>query len=238
MSGDRYALRAEGVRKVFGRREVLTNASVWAGRGEVTTLLGRNGSGKSTLLRIACGLLRPDQGTVTLAGRVVLRPRLAAMARRGLVFVPQGRSLVQGYTVSDHFAAVSAVYGSEAERAAIDTMDVAELMGQRASTLSGGERARVALGLALATRPTVLVADEPLVGLAPIDQERIGQLLRAVAATGVAVVTSGHDVAVLMEISDAIIWSVAGTTHHVGSPAEAGEHHQFRREYLGPRPLP
>ena len=80
----------------------------------------------------------------------------------------------------------------------------------------------------------MLVADEPLVGLTPIDQEMLGQALRRVAARGTAVVTSGHDARVLLDISDVILWSVAGTTHHIGSPSAALVHNQFRREYLGP----
>ncbi len=92
----------------------------------------------------------------------------------------------------------------------------------------------VSLALALARRPEVLIADEPLVGLQPTDQEALGISLRALAASGTAVVTSGHDARVLLGISDVILWSVAGTTHHIGSPSDALAHGQFRREYLGP----
>ena len=88
--------------------------------------------------------------------------------------------------------------------------------------------------MAFARLPKVLVADEPVVGLTPIDQEMLGQALRRVAARGTAVVTSGHAACVLLDISDVILWSVAGTTHHIGSPSEALVHNQFRREYLGP----
>jgi ABC-type branched-subunit amino acid transport system ATPase component len=88
--------------------------------------------------------------------------------------------------------------------------------------------------LAFARSPRVLIADEPLVGLAPEDQEFFGSLLRRLAAQGTAVVTSGHDARVLLGVSDVIIWSVAGTTHHLGTPREALAHEQFRREYLGP----
>ncbi len=86
-----------------------------------------------------------------------------------------------------------------------------------------------------ARRPKVLVADEPLVGLAPADQEALAAVLKTMAGDGTAVVTCGHDVPVLLSVSDVIIWSVAGTTHHLGTPAEALAHAQFTREYLGPR---
>ncbi len=93
---------------------------------------------------------------------------------------------------------------------------------------------RVSLALALARAPAVLVADEPLVGLSPRDQEALGDSLRALAGRGTAVITSGHDAQTLLDISDVILWCVAGTTHHIGTPAEALAHSQFRREYLGP----
>jgi len=119
-------------------------------------------------------------------------------------------------------------------RGALEDARLADLMQQRVYSLSGGERVRVSLALAFARLPKVLVADELVVGLTPIDQEMLGQALRRVAARGTAVVTSGHDARVLLDISDVILWSVAGTTHHIGSPSEALVHNQFRREYLGP----
>ncbi|MEM7417477.1 MAG: ABC transporter ATP-binding protein [Gemmatimonadota bacterium] len=234
MSGSPYALRAEGVRKVFGSNEVLTSASVWAKSGCVTTLLGRNGSGKTTLLRVAAGVLRPDQGVVAVDGVALVPAKLHELATRGVMFLPQGRLLVPSLSVAEHFRAIATTFGGSHVDEAVDAAGVESLMPQRAETLSGGEKARVSLALAMARAPRVLLADEPLVGLAPVDQERLGQLLRLLAAQGVAVVTSGHDTPILLSISDEIIWSAAGTTHHIGSPEAAQKHDQFRREYLGP----
>lgn len=243
----RYALRAEGVRKSFGTTEVLTSAGVWARPGEVTTLLGRNGSGKTTLLRIACGDLRPDQGTVWLDGEVVDHPRLHRLARRGLMFLPQDRIVMPGLTLRQHFAALRATLGADgnprrvgepgvadAIAFAIDRTHLEPILDRPTRRLSGGERMRGCLGLALARRPRILVADEPLVGLTPRDQADFGGLLRELAAAGTAVVTSGHDTTVLLEISDTVIWSVAGSTRHLGSADDAREDPRFRREYLGP----
>jgi len=231
---DGYLLRAEGIRKRFGTTEVLKAAALWAKAGEVTTLLGRNGSGKTTLIRIAAGDLRADQGTVWFGGAVRERPSLARAARAGLMYVPQEELLVPGCRVCQHFAALKASFQSARVDEAIRDVRIADLLEQRVGSLSGGERMRVSLALALARRPTVLLADEPLVGLAPKDQELLADLLRGIAREGAAVVTSGHDTRVLLQSSDAIIWSVAGTTHHLGSPSEALRHEQFRREYLGP----
>lgn len=235
MGNDRYVFWAEGVGKSFGSREVLKSAAVWAERGKITTLMGRNGSGKTTLMRIGAGVLRADQGVVSLFGQVMERPRLSVLARRGLMFLPQGRVASSSFTVRDHFLAVAAVFGKTGVDRAISIARMNDVLDHPVSSLSGGEQGRLSLGLAFARAPTVLLADEPLVGLAPVDQEELAGALRAMAEDGVAVVTSGHDTPTLLSVSDVIIWSAAGTTHHIGSPAEALVHHQFCREYLGPR---
>jgi ABC-type multidrug transport system ATPase subunit len=200
----------------------------------VTCLLGRNGSGKTTLMRIAAGDLRADFGTVFFGDVARERPSLARAAREGLMYLPQEQLLMPRRRVEEHFAALAAVFGAESLAEAIREVRIEALFGQRVASLSRGERVRVSLGLALARRPRVLIADEPLVGLAPNDQETFGAVLRRLAGRGTAVVTSGHDARVLLSISDVILWSVAGSTHHLGSPAEALRHEQFRREYLGP----
>jgi ABC-type multidrug transport system ATPase subunit len=230
----RYALWAEGVRKSFGATDVLKSAALWAESGKVTTLLGRNGSGKTTLMKIAAGLMRADQGVVSFMGEANERYTLARLARRGLMFLPQEPLGVPDYRVSSLFAGVEHTYATGRSEEAIAVARLEVLLDQRVRTLSRGERVRVSIGLALARRPSVLITDEPLVGLAPTDQESVAQLLRDLAAEGTAIVTSGHDTRVLLSFADTVIWSVAGTTHHLGSPTDAVANWQFRREYLGP----
>ncbi len=234
MSNAKYTLWAEGIGKAFGSNEVLKSASLWAEPGKVTTLMGRNGSGKTTLMKIAVGVLRSDYGVVSFLGDVRERCSLARLARSGLMYLPQGGLVSPNYRVGDHFLALKSVFASAGIEEAIADARLGDLVHQRVYSLSGGERVRVSIALALARKPKVLIADEPLVGLTPIDQEMLGQALRRVAARGTAVVTSGHDARVLLNISDVILWSVAGTTHHIGSPSDALAHTQFRREYLGP----
>lgn len=229
-----YALWAEGVRKAFGDVEALKSAALWAEPGKVTVLLGRNGSGKTTLMKVAAGVLRPDQGVVSMAGNASERHRLPALARLGLMFLPQEHVGVPAYRVRSLFAAVERTFATGRSGSAIDATALGHVLDQRVSSLSRGERVRLSIGLALARDPTVLIADEPLVGLAPKDQEAIARHLRGLAARGAAVVTSGHDARVLLAHADVVIWSVAGTTHYLGRPTDAVDHWQFRREYLGP----
>lgn len=228
-------LAAESVGKAFGGRVVLKAASVWARAGEITTLMGRNGSGKSTLMRIACGWLRPDFGTVRWNGRVVRRPRLHRLAREGLFFVPERGVLASAFTVRENLEAVARRFGAAASVAeAAERMGIGHVLDNHPPELSGGERRRASLAAAVLRRPTCLVVDEPYAGIAPRDLDVVTSVLRSLASAGAAVVASGHDVRALMEVSDEIIWVVAGTTHVLGSPEKALTHRQFQREYLGP----
>ena len=229
-----YAIRAEGIGKSFGRLEVLKSASLWGESGKITTLLGRNGSGKTTLMKITVGVLRADYGVISVFGDVREHQSLPRLARAGLMYVPQEQLVSPNYSVRDHVTALVTTFGSDGVDEAISEMGIESLLDQKVRSLSGGERMRVSLALALARAPRVLIADEPLVGLSPHNQEALGTSLRTLAERGTAVVTCGHDARILLGISDTILWCVAGTTHHIGTPTEALAHDQFQREYLGP----
>ena len=230
---NQYVLRAEGIGKSFGRVEVLKSASLWGEAGKITTLLGRNGAGKTTLMKIAAGVLRADYGVVSLFGDVRENQSLPRLARSGLMYVPQAQLVSPVYRVRDHLRALATTFGSDGIDDAISEMRIEALLDRRVGSLSGGERMRVSLALAFARAPKVLIVDEPLVRLSPHNQEALGNSLRTLAERGAAVIASGHDARVLLSISDVILWCVAGTTHHLGTPADALAHSQFRREYLG-----
>ena len=230
---NQYVLRAEGIGKSFGHVEVLKSASLWGEAGKITTLLGRNGAGKTTLMKIAAGVLRADYGVVSLFGDVRENQSLPRLARSGLMYVPQAQLVSPVYRVRDHLRALATTFGSDGIDDAISEMRIEALLDRRVGSLSGGERMRVSLALAFARAPKVLIVDEPLVRLSPHNQEALGNSLRTLAERGAAVIASGHDTRVLLSISDAILWCVAGTTHHLGTPADALAHSQFRREYLG-----
>lgn len=225
--------RADSIGKSFGGRAVLKAATLWARAGTVTVVLGRNGSGKSTLFRIAAGLLAPDHGVVLFAGRAHERPRLHRLAADGLFYLPERGLLQRNRTVRAHLDAVGRRFGVHAEPAALETLRLGDLMDRRPAALSGGERRRAEVALALMRRPVCLLADEPLMGMAPKDVERLAAGFRALAGSGCAVVVSGHEVPALFDLADEIVWLCAGTTHGLGTVAQARQHWQFRQEYLG-----
>ncbi len=224
---------ADSIGKSFGSRTILKAASVWARSGKITVLFGRNGSGKSTLLKIGAGLLRADHGVVHFDGRSYLRPRLPTLAARGLFFLPDRDLLSRRLTLREQIRAVEWRFGQSRTAEILERLDIRDLVDQTALELSGGERRRAEIATAWIRAPHCLLADEPFAGINPSDAEVVAEAFRAMAREGCAVVVTGHEVGQLMSTADDIIWMAAGTTHGLGSPEAAGQHEQFRREYLG-----
>ena len=200
--------------------------------GRVTVLFGRNGSGKSTLLRIIAGDLRADWGAVHCNGDVHLRPRLASLARRGLYYLQQEPVLPDTFRVGE-ILRLAAGGPVPAEDPLLVRLGIGGLMDARFPQLSGGEARRAAVAAAILRRPRWLLADEPLTGVTPADQELIGTVLRELASRGTGVLVTGHEVPPLMGLADEVVWCVAGTTHYLGDPGTAMANPRFAREYLG-----
>ncbi|MGD2120913.1 MAG: ATP-binding cassette domain-containing protein [Gemmatimonadota bacterium] len=225
---------AESMGVSFVGRAVLKSASVWAYPGKVTVLLGRNGSGKTTLFKAALGLVSREFGTVRLHGQSHLKPKLHQLAGEGLFYLPDRGLLSRRRTLGKHLSLIRQRFPQDYSEGLPEGLDADPLMQKSVWEMSGGEERRAEVALAWARQPSCLLADEPLAGISPKDQEIVGSILRALADNGCAVVLTGHDVRPLMAIADNIVWMVAGTTHGIGTPAEARVHEQFRREYLGP----
>lgn len=224
---------ADSIGKSFGTRRVLHAASMWAHAGAVTALIGRNGSGKSTLLRCAVGLLSADSGAVRFSGRVYTRPRLHDLARGGLFYLPQDPLLSPTLTVRKQLEGIAKIFASDQFDAVIDALELRDVLDQWPVTLSGGERRRIDIAAALIRRPLCLLADEPLARIDPQDRELIARAFHGLAGRGTAVVFTGHEVEDVFAAADDVVWVTSGTTHSLGSPAEARTNHAFRRDYLG-----
>lgn len=225
-------LAAESIGKSFRGRPVLTAARLWATPGRITAILGRNGCGKTTLLRIASGVLRPDYGVVIFRGERLVGPKLWELARQGLFFLPERSLLHRGNTCGEHLSAIAHHHVAARIGETISLLRLDDLLDRKAHQLSGGERRRVELGLALARCPECLLADEPFHGIMPTDIEILQRALRSLADGGTAIVVTGHEVNSLFDVADEVLWQTAGTTHVLGAPDQAPGHDQFRREYL------
>jgi ABC-type multidrug transport system ATPase subunit len=226
-------LVADCVSKTFRGRRVLSAGSLRAVPGELRALLGRNGAGKSTLLKIAAGWIRPDGGLVAFDGQTYQQPKLPKLAEQGLFYLPDHDLFSNAYSVRTQLEMFRRQFDGGSVDAAADLAGIAGSLDAKPSDLSGGERRRAEIAAVLVRRPRCLLADEPFRGIAPKDAEDMTHIFREFAATGMAVIITGHEVPTLLAAADHVTWCTSGTTHELGTPASAVANDAFRREYLG-----
>jgi lipopolysaccharide export system ATP-binding protein len=176
--------------------------------------------------------LEPDHGSIRFNGEVLVRPRLHRLAHLGVFYLPDREILSSSFSVRSQLDMMSLRFGGAEPDGVARELGIFELVGQLPRQLSGGERRRAELALALVRRPTCLIADEPLRGIDPKDREELVSILRRLAERGTAVVVSGHEVQTLMDSADEVLWVTSGTSYSVGSPGKALAEERFRREYL------
>jgi ABC-type multidrug transport system ATPase subunit len=229
-----FVLDADCVGKRYGTRSVLSSASLRVPGGQITGLLGRNGAGKSTLLKICAGWLRADYGRVSFLGQAMERPRLHRLARLGLCYLPsEGSLLSSAFPVGRQLEVIAGLRAPTPMDAVVDTLELGPVLGQAPQSLSSGEQRRASLAVAWLLQPKCLLADEPLRGIDPLDQERLAGVFRRMAAGGSALVITGQQANLLLDVVDEVVWATAGTTHHLGSASAARAHAQFGRDFLG-----
>jgi len=178
------------LRVVRGGNEVLRGFSFAVAPGEVTGLLGPSGCGKSTLMRAIVGVQRITAGSVTVFGRPAGDPSL----RSRIGYVTQSPSVYDDLTVAENLEFFGAVLGVGKDRVAhcLDLVDLADLRGRVVARLSGGQRSRVSLAVALLGEPTLVVLDEPTVGLDPVLRQDLWKTFHSLADDGAAVFVSSH----------------------------------------------
>jgi ABC-2 type transport system ATP-binding protein len=225
------ALASRDLGKRFGRRWALSGCTLEVPTGHVAGLVGPNGAGKTTLLHLAVGLTEPSAGSIAVFGQEV-DATPTQLARVG--FVAQDTPLYPSLSVADHLRLGAALNPGWDPALASDRIERLGLdHRQRAGTLSGGERAQLALTLAIAKRPELLVLDEPVAGLDPLARREFLQgLMEFTAEHTVSVVLSSHLVADLERVCDYLILVVEGRVQLSGEVDELLDTH---RRLSGPR---
>jgi ABC-2 type transport system ATP-binding protein len=226
-----WVLDAQGLGKRYGRRWALRDCDLQIPSGHVVGLVGPNGAGKSTLLHLAVGLLAPTAGDIDVLGRAPAADA-AQLARVG--FVAQDTPTYARLTIADHLhfgAQMNPGWDDALARQRIAALDLDP--GQKAGSLSGGQRAQLALTLAVAKRPELLVLDEPVASLDPLARrEFLQNLMEFVAEGDVSVVLSSHLVADLERVCDYLVVLVDSRLQVAGEVDDLlGSH----RRLIGPR---
>ena len=226
------ALETRGLGRRYGSQWALRDCTLEIPRGSVTALVGPNGAGKTTLLRLAVGLTRPSAGSVHVLGLDPHADAAEALPRVG--FLAQEHPLYGAFTVEEMLRVgrkLNPGWDDEAARDRIAGLDVP--LKKKVRSLSGGQRAQVALTLALAKRPELLLLDEPVASLDPLARREFMQsVLAAVAERELTVVLSSHILADLERVCDHLVILTAGRTQLAGSIEEIVASHRL---LTGPR---
>ncbi|WP_420393620.1 LPS export ABC transporter ATP-binding protein [Acuticoccus sp.] len=234
-------LVAEGLAKSYGRRTVVRDVSLRLSHGETVGLLGPNGAGKTTVFYMITGLIRPDRGAITLNGFAVTRLPMYRRARLGIGYLPQEASIFRGLTVAQNVLAILEL--TEPDRARrrkalaelLDEFGLTRLADAPATSLSGGERRRVEIARALASRPDFMLLDEPFAGVDPIAVADIQSLVRHLTQRGIGVLITDHNVRETLGLIDRATIIAAGEVLTEGTPEEIVANKDVRRLYLGER---
>ena len=225
--------------KSFKKRTVVRGVSLELRRGEAVGLLGPNGAGKTTVFYMITGLIPADEGSIKIDGRDVTKLPMYRRARLGIGYLPQEASIFRGLTVEDNILAVlETVEPNKQERqvqldALLEEFRITRLRTSPAMRLSGGERRRVEIARALATRPSFMLLDEPFAGIDPIAVNDIRALVRHLTQRGIGVLITDHNVRETLDLVSRayIIHDGMVLTH--GTAHEIINNEEVRRVYLG-----
>ena len=232
-------LALESVEASYGDLQALFGLSLTISSGSVTTLIGANGAGKSTTLRVISGLLRAHQGAVRFQGADISRVKPYEMVERGISHVPEGRQLFPHMSVQENLALGAYVPRSRPRLKALMEEQfemfpqLKERRRQLAGTLSGGEQQMVAIARGLMAQPTLLLLDEPSLGLSPKISEEVFEKIRQVARAGVTVLIVEQNVVDGLSISDTGFVIENGAVVLSGSSRDLLANEQVRAAYLG-----
>ncbi|HIG85790.1 MAG TPA: LPS export ABC transporter ATP-binding protein [Planctomycetes bacterium] len=236
---ERALLEVNGLTKSYRRRRVVDGVSFKVGAGEIVGLLGPNGAGKSTSFRMTIGLIVPDAGQVSISGVDCSKAPMYRRARMGMGYLPQETSVFRQMTVRDNLLAVlEAMPISRKERLAeahrlMAELELEHLENNLGEILSGGERRRLELARALATKPKVLLLDEPFAGVDPINVEEIQRLVGRLREQGLGVLITDHNVRETLQSTDRAYIIFRGQILRHGDASQLITDPKVREVYLG-----
>jgi branched-chain amino acid transport system ATP-binding protein len=222
----------------YGQVQVLRGIDIDVQEGEIVAVLGSNGAGKSTLNNNISGLFKPFGGTIRFQGDDITGNAPADIVSRGLVQVPEGRRIFPNLTVRENLEMGSYRRGKPNRRANLErVVDIfprlSARMGQLGGTLSGGEQQMVAIGRGLMAEPSLLILDEPSLGLAPLLVEQMFELIGRINGDGLSVVLVEQNVIQSLGLADRAYVMENGEITLSGVASELLENDQLKSAYLG-----
>jgi len=233
------SLAAFGLAKSYGGRKVVRDVSVNVRRGEAVGLLGPNGAGKTTVFYMITGLVKADAGRIELEGHDVTPMPMYQRARLGIGYLPQEASIFRGLSVEDNIKAVLEVTEPNRRKrreetdALLEEFKITHVRKSPSIALSGGERRRLEIARALASKPAFMLLDEPFAGIDPIAVGDIQTLVRHLTSRGIGVLITDHNVRETLGLIDRAYIIHSGTVLMEGDPDAVVNSTEVRRLYLG-----
>ena len=233
------SLEVDAIEARYGEAVALRDVSIRLAPRELVSVVGPNGAGKSTLIAVIAGLHRAAAGSIRVDGNDITRLPPRAFCDRGIALVPEGRRLFTLMTVRENLELGS--YRSAAKRHRAQSLErvcamfpvLGDSLDRRAGTLSGGQQQMVAIARALMSEPSILLLDEPSLGLAPIIVIEMFRIIERVRTEGVAVLLVEQNVAMAFDVADRAYVLEEGRIVDHGTPAELRAKPHVRRAYLG-----
>ena len=232
-------LQVAGLTVRYGGITALRGVELTVERGEIVTLVGANGAGKSTLLGAISGLIKPAGGSINYLGAEVAGQKAHRLARQGLILVPEGRRIFVNLSVREnlilggYFRPHDAAFNADLERVLTTFPRLAERAEQPAGTLSGGERQMLALGRGLMGSPSLMMLDEPSLGLAPLMVAEVFAVIRRIHEQGVTVLLVEQNAAAALAVADRAYVLETGKVVLSGTGQELAADGRVQRAYLG-----
>lgn len=223
----------------YGDAQALWDVSMEVRKGEIVTLLGSNGAGKSTTLKTISGLLRPRKGEIRFGGVCIDKLEPSNIIKNGISHVPEGRRLFTNMTVMENL--MVGAYNTDAWEHRHESLQMAyeifpllrQRKGQLAGTLSGGEQQMLAIGRGLMSRPTLLMLDEPSLGLAPKVVEMIFQVLLGLNKEGMTVLLIEQNAHMALQVAHRGYVMETGRLSLEGKAEDLIQNEQIKKTYLG-----
>jgi lipopolysaccharide export system ATP-binding protein len=225
--------------KIYGRRRVVDRVSINVRRGEVVGLLGPNGAGKTTCFYMIVGMIKPDEGRVTLDGADLTGLPMYRRARKGIGYLSQEASVFRRLTVENNLMAIlETLPGSKQERgerleALLSELNIGHLRKSYGYQLSGGERRRVEITRSLVTAPSFMLLDEPFAGIDPIAVADLQEIVTKLRDKGLGVLITDHNVRETLSITDRAYIMYEGSIKCSGTADELASDPEVREIYLG-----
>jgi len=229
-------LKVDRINCYYGPAQALKDFSLSLAPGEILCLLGRNGAGKTTALKSIMGLIKPRSGSISLDGADLTGLPAHEVPKVGIGYVPQGRRLFADLSVAENLEI--GLMARKGKRAVLDgTLALfpvlAQRLGQRAGTLSGGEQQMLAMARALCLQPRILLLDEPTEGLMPTMIAKILETIAALRKHEVATILVEQRVEAALHVADRILFVENGCSREVVAPAELRQNPSLLHHYVG-----